>query len=208
MTQTPIIVVILAPLAATIIGLMVKHWYFDAQRRLIVTVLIWRSKQSRFLLKVLEEQVQGGLSIQNDRWMPAFGMARAASYIEIEVKNASKKRIDGITIVPSEMGRDVRFQIEDGEELNATEDGKKIELGNLQPQHCVKLHMWSGYDVGVRITDLKKLLRVSADEIDRVSLRFPLPPYQKYRYVRRLLGVLFVLFFLMYVWGMVLNRAG
>lgn len=193
MTDTQIAVAILAPILAALVGLAVKHWYFDAERKLRVTAMLWKVKQSKFLKTLFDEQIQRGLRETNDRWKPSFVLGRAASYIEIEIKNTSKKRIDGITLVLSETGNDICYQVEEDDNLLSVEQGQKIELGNLQPDHCLNLHVWCGYDVGRRGTELKKILRVSADEIDRVQFRYPLPDYQKYRYVMRMLNIIWII---------------
>jgi hypothetical protein len=77
-------------------------------------------------------------------------------------------------------------QIDETKELIEVESGKMIGIGDIQPKHSRVIHIWSNLDVArFHFTNLKHALRISADELDSVRLRFPVPHYLWTKYGQR-----------------------
>jgi hypothetical protein len=71
-------------------------------------------------------------------------------------------------------------------------DDTPISIGDIFPGHRKVLYFWSRYDLSDwHFERLKKVFRVSADELDSVRLRFPTPHYLRTKYYFRfVLGVI------------------
>ena len=95
MTLTQIIVAVFAPIAAVIIGLVVKYRYFDTQRRLRVEVRPFSSKTSGALKKI----AKAALEDQNIFYGPINKQIDAGGYMTVTITNISKKKISGVSII-------------------------------------------------------------------------------------------------------------
>jgi hypothetical protein len=72
--------------------------------------------------------------------------------------------------------------------------GQLIGVGDIQPKHSRVIHIWCNADVSdFNFSYLKRLLRISADELDTVRLRFPMPRYLWKKYELRLMWILNIL---------------
>jgi hypothetical protein len=105
-------------------------------------------------------------------------------YIRLTIQNTSRKKVAGISLLmsnpPSLWGW---AQVDEGPPIKVT--AAKIPIGDLQPHHKSVVQIWSSEQLGG--WTLKKTFRISADEIDRVRMRFPMPGYLKVVYQKRFL---------------------
>jgi hypothetical protein len=173
-----LVVTVLTP----ILALAVKHWYFDAQRRLRVEIRVWRNTIPRAANECLTAEgkklrLARDNELDNDRADILTSFLNATSYLEVDVFNKSRKRIDSISVTPT-FG--AVYQIDDGTTQRITSKDQ-IMLGNLQPRGALTLHMWT-YLNHVNCVELSKFFLVSADEVDRITYRLPGPRYLVDRY--------------------------
>jgi hypothetical protein len=177
-----------ASVLAPLLALALKHWYFDAQKRLRVTVRVWRSKQSSAVQGVLKAEFERLWEVTNDenrkRRETIDVLQNTDSYVEIDIHNKSRKRIEAISAVLADVGFGIAYQIDEGQTVK-TKKNQRIEIGNLQPGHGIKVHLWCYTDYSHVGFDINKTLTISADEVDRITYRSPAPGYLAHRYHMR-----------------------
>ena len=163
-----LIAAVVAPLAKIFWDLL-----FQKQSRLrgVLTINAYRTPtQMRQLLK--PEGTKGWVSpyLELREW------AGICSFAEMSLTNASNKRINNISLMISMMGGGF-YQVEDGN-TEAIQNGRKIEAGDLQPGHTVKIRLWSKWDWSASyMSSIKRDFVVSADELDKVRFKYPAPEY-------------------------------
>jgi hypothetical protein len=93
-------------------------------------------------------------------------------------KNRSRKRINGITVMLVDTFDNVFYQV-DQAETGKIEKEEKINVGDLQPNHSITILFWSQHDWSAHpyLKGLKKKFVVSADELDKVTIKMPMPGY-------------------------------
>jgi hypothetical protein len=98
----------------------------------------------------------------------------------------------------------VGYQLEDSDQLQSAVGDKPINIGDIFPGHQKVLHIWCRYDwTAYQFARLKKLVRVSADELDSVHLRFPMPAYLRSKIIERLFTAVVILFMVMAICGFI-----
>jgi hypothetical protein len=76
-------------------------------------------------------------------------------------------------------------QIDENEDMMEIKQHSPINIGDIQPKHHRVVHLWSSIDLSDNFfKDVKKAIRISADEVHSVKLRFPLPRYLRTKYDR------------------------
>jgi hypothetical protein len=191
--------VILAPLVAR--GLT---WLAEKRSQLLV-VLTWNEAGKCKHLEevatklVLESKaVRDGPSDDKNRWRD-LGIFRsffmAQSYLRFVILNNSRKKLSHLTLFDNEWS-DI-FQIDQGE-TTEVKKGLPMVLGDLQPGREIVLHLWSSSYVPVWNPDTMKRFKFSADELDRVKIKEPMPEFLKKRYQQR--GVKYFLVFIFGIW--------
>jgi hypothetical protein len=76
------------------------------------------------------------------------------------------------------IGKFMFYQMDETEDLIKVTKGQPIAVGDIQPGHSRVMHLWSRADrADFHFDKAKKWLHVSADELDVVRFRFPMPTY-------------------------------
>jgi hypothetical protein len=113
----------------------------------------------------------------NNTQLDAFHFLKG--YMKLTLHNPSKKKLNAVTVILTEHLREALYQIEDEPELHGPIE-KKINLGDLQPGKSRTVHIWTSFAfVDWHRTRLPILFEVSADEFDKLTLKFPFPGYLK-----------------------------
>jgi hypothetical protein len=173
-----------------ILGLVLKKWYFDVQSRLRVDMRAWNYKTSEAVKAIVREPFEAKLDFFN----PIRRIIDARGYMTVTITNISKKKISGVSVTGLEPSSDMCWQIDDANDIITAKKGEVIRLGDIQPQHFRVVHIWSNVDVSdFNFAWFKQLLRISADELDSVRLRFPTPRYLRKKYESRISIVLYLL---------------
>lgn len=180
--QPPIIAAIIAFVGAAILAL-IKKFHFDVQNRLRVEVRAWNYKTSE-AFKKLERDAKVEYSI------PLRKVLDAEGYLRVSITNTGKKKISGVSVA-AEVLFGMVLQIDDAEEIIQLKKGQPFVVGDIQPKHSRVIHIWTNADVSnFNFGPLKSLLRISADELDTVRMRFPMPRYVETKIGPRLLWAL------------------
>ena len=180
--QPAVVAAIITLIGAAIIAPLVKKFYFDVRSRLRVEVRAWKNKTS----EALKSTVEGTLDRARFFDDPMRVLIRAQGYATVTITNISKKKILGISVTFPDSLADMVCQIDDVEEIIAVKEGQPIGLGDIQPKHSRVIHIWSNVDMSeFHFVWFKRLLWISADELDSVRLRFPTPRYLRIKYVNR-----------------------
>ena len=183
LTEPPIVGAIIVLIGAAIIAPLFKKFYFDVQNRLRVEVRAWNFKTSSALKKAIGLERQFG-----DPVRIAIG---CNGYTTVTIINISKKKISGVSVtVPYSpvLMLDMIWQIDDAEEFLDVKKGQAITIGDIQPKHSRVIHIWSNADMSdCNFFTVKQFLRISADELDSVRFRFPMPWYLGKKYELRLI---------------------
>jgi hypothetical protein len=183
--QPPIIAAIIAIFGAAIIVPLVKKFYFDARSRLRVEVTPGKYQLSEALKKFARAQMDVA---QSELFSPARTLVNYSGYATVKITNVSKKKISGVSIMASDETWHMIWQINDADELTEVKRGQALGLGDIQPKHSCTVHVWTPADISnFNFSILKKLFRLSADELDSVHFRFPMPNYLRWKYLDRLM---------------------
>jgi hypothetical protein len=181
--EPPIVAAIIALIGVTIIAPLVKKFYFDVQNRLHVEVRPWNYKVSEALKKTVEPSIE-----RIDYFDPIRQLARAKGYMTVTITNISKRKISGVSVTAN-TDMETIWQIDDADQAMSVTRGKPpIDLGDIQPKHFRVIHIWCPVDISdFNFEWLKHFLRISANELDSVRLRFPMPRYLWKKYEIRFL---------------------
>jgi hypothetical protein len=157
----------------SVIGLFLKQWYFDVQRKLNVVVKLSAVDHSRIIEEIISAEIERTPS-GSERAGVLGALRWVKSKVDISIENTSKRRIDNTTLELTEGSRAVYER--NGETLLLSAN-MRIELGNLRPGDRVGLIMWLATDPSIVALAQSKILKFSADEIDRVSVSWPFPSF-------------------------------
>jgi hypothetical protein len=106
----------------------------------------------------------------------------------VTITNISKKKLSAVTVTVPYSSLTMVWQIDDADESNIVTMGQPIGIGDIQPKHSRVIHIWSNVDLSeFHFFHVKRFLRISADELDSVSHRFPMPYYFWKKYELRLI---------------------
>ena len=158
-------------ISAAIVVPAVKHFIWDVAKVLKVTVRLYPILESKWMETVIAEMSR----IEKTHDLQVT-LLRARSALDVEIRNESKKRIDNITLKTPE-GEPLIFQLDGGEMRRVS--AEPIPLGNLQPHHAINFRIWFRFEADTLALVRDAALRISADEIDRVRMRWPFPRYAK-----------------------------
>jgi hypothetical protein len=186
--QPAIIAAIIALVGASIIVPLIKKFYFDARSRLRVEVRPWNYRTSEALKKIMRAQLDAARS---ELFSPPRSVLNAGGYTTVTITNVSKKKISGVSMMaPNEIWNMI-WQIDDADELIEVKKGQPVRLGDIQPMHSCTVHVWTPHaDMSAfNFSMLRKLFRLSADELDSVHFRFPMPRYLTTKYIGRLISI-------------------
>jgi hypothetical protein len=194
--QPPVIAAIIVVVGAAIIAPLAKKFYFDVQNRLRVEMRAWNFTTSEALKKIVKEQ----LDAKHDISSPTRMVLNACGYMTVTITNISKKKISGVSVMAPDTSISMILQIDDADEIIEVKKGQLISVGDIQPKHSRPIHIWVFADASdFNFSFLKKrLLRVSADELDTVQLRFPMPRYLWKKYEFRSIWIFLIFVLLLY----------
>jgi hypothetical protein len=154
--------------------------YSERRARLTASITIHGAKQSSAISNILAERRAKLDMLERVREHNLWALEKPKSYIRLEIQNTGKKRIEHITVTTADaLDRDF-YQVEEGETKfieNEAEADRRIAIGDLQPHQKSVVHFWSGGDLTDRSYryGIKNWFLISADEIDRVYFRYPVP---------------------------------
>ena len=99
-------------------------------------------------------------------------------YMKLTLHNPSKKKLNAVTVTLTDSLRDPLHQIEEQSELRGPAE-RKILFGDLQPHQSRTLHIWTTFSyVDWHFTRLPILFEITADELDKRTLKLPFPNYE------------------------------
>jgi hypothetical protein len=162
----------------------IRKRFFDAAHKLRVTIEVSPCLERGVLVTLLkEERKKAAKEAALNKEVAVdevFYLDRVRSYITVTIRNTGNKKVDGVVLrIVSVFGAfdKGQYQLDDD---NATQKVQKdgiIQIGDLRPQDQRLLHFWSEDRPLMGVSDLKKRFVVSADQLDLLSYRFPLPSY-------------------------------
>jgi hypothetical protein len=186
-----IVVAILAPLLKSLI--------WDRTYRLTVDLESHDTKTDPVTQQFLDKEIKK-LEFGSDEKEQMWGQSYVKTYIRLTIQNTSRKKIGGISLLMADIPAFWGWaQIDEGPPVKLTKD--KISIGELQPHHKSVVQIWSSDRIGG--WNLKKRFRISADEIDRVRMRFPMPEYLKMVYRQRLVNAMVYFWIVFTVGGLI-----
>jgi hypothetical protein len=214
LNQPGIVPAIIGLLGAAIIVPLVKKFYFDVQNRLRVEVRPWNYKISEALKTTVRSSLDASSIFDDSTRDLRFhshmrDLIRFDGYMTVTITNIGKKKISGVSVTATDMLLDFILQIDDADQVIGMKKGISIDVGDIQPKHSRVIHIWSNADTSFKLGWFKHFLRISANELDAVRLRFPTPPYLRDEYATRILfvfGLLFLLFFVSPILYAAINR--
>jgi hypothetical protein len=178
-----------------IVGPAVKKWYFDVQNRLRVEVRLCTTKTSEQTKRFLDSQKIPYDDPIRDLMRPIRGLMRTTSYATITIKNIGRRKISAVTVTLLDHAYyDTFCQIDDSDELLEVKEGLPVPIGDIQPRHHRLVHIWLLGDMTLYdFSRVRKWLRISADELDSVRFRYPMPHYLRTKYQIRTLITLSII---------------
>ena len=193
--QSPVFAALIALVGTAIIALVTK---FYVQNRLRVEVRAWNYTTSEAVKKIAMEPFDA----KHDYIDPMRKLMSTGGYMMVTITNISKKKISGVTVMAPNSDMSMFLQIEDGNEIIEIKKAQPISVGDIQPKHSRVMHIWCNVDVTkFEFSHLKGLLRISADELDSVRLRFPMPRYLWTKYEPQLFLIFILLVFALFFIG-------
>jgi hypothetical protein len=200
--QPPIIAAFITLVGAVIIAPAIRYWFFTSRRRLRVTIRHWKMGSGELMKKLFEEEADRRRNASDELKWAFLSFQRVQAYSEVEVENISKKKIENVWLSGDGVS-DTWYQINNSPEMKNCEKDGKIALGDIHPRHVCKVHLWNTMSQYKLHPEPKKEFRLSANEIDSVRYRLPLPGYLRWRYAGKaiLLFNIFVVggFFLLFI---------
>jgi hypothetical protein len=183
---TTVITTVITTVVGGVVLLFIKKLYFDGLARLRVEVRCWETKAPNGLRKYTD-RIIGLVEIDKRPHLDESDVRdflRCSGYCTLLIRNVSKKKISGIGITGDFVN--CFYQVDDDatEVPSRVPKDKPIPVGDIQPNHHRKVHLWMSSDLaGAGFVWVKRQCKVTADELDGVSYRFPLPTYlaRKYR---------------------------
>jgi hypothetical protein len=112
---------------AVILGLVLKKWYFDVQRRLRVVVRPSTYKTS----SALKKKVDGLLDSVRYFSDPLRMQLDAGGYTIVIITNISKQKISAVTVTVPYSSLTMAWQIDDADENNTVTTGQPIGIGDI-----------------------------------------------------------------------------
>ncbi|MER9493433.1 hypothetical protein NKI86_16550 [Mesorhizobium sp. M0320] len=184
MSNLQITFAVLALLSPIAIAPLIKKFFFDSRMRLRAEVRMSSAKTSQLIEKIVGDYVRvlpydaEGTKAQI-RTLVSFGDIKG--YTSLRLRNISKKKLTNVSVMANDIH--AMYQIDDGLELRSVEEGKALLVGDIAPSHERIVHFWSLGDHSDSHLGMKTRYRMSADELDSTSLRFPFPPYIRKRII-------------------------
>ena len=144
--------------------------------------------------KLFEEEADRRRKASDELKWAFMTLERVQTYSEIEVENISKKKIENVWL-SGEGVSGTWYQINNDPQMKKCETDGKVALGDIHPRHVCNVHIWNTTSQYKLHPEPKKEFRLSANEIDSVRYRLPLPGYLRWRYAGRAI-LLFNIFWL------------
>jgi hypothetical protein len=190
--QPPVIAALIALFGAAVIVPLVTKFYLATRNRLRVEIRPWRTKTSEVVKKIVREP----LDAMQQYFAPTGMLVNATGYMTVTVTNISKKKITGVSAMNPNSDMDMVWQIDEAGEIINVKKGQLVAVGDIQPKHSRIIHIWTNVDTSeFNFSWFKRFLRISADELDSVRLRLPMPRYlwKKYdfRFIWTFLALLY-----------------
>jgi hypothetical protein len=189
MKQPPVIAALIALFGAAVIVPLVTKFYLATRSRLRVEVRAFRANTSEGVKKI----VRDALGAQQQFFAPMYSVVGYHGYAVVTITNMSKKKIANVSAVSPAFA--LIWQLDDAAEAVELQPGQPIVVGDIQPKRSRVIHLWCSADMSdFHFGPLKnKLIRISADELDSVRRRFPMPQYLWKKYQFRLLWLFNIL---------------
>jgi hypothetical protein len=194
--QPPVVASLIALVGAAIIVPLIKKFYFDTRSRLRVEVRAFRTKTSEGLKQIVSES----LDAKRQYFGPMRSIVAYNGYAAVTITNIGKKKIVGVTAMSPSFA--LIWQLDGGSEAVELQQEQPFFVGDIQPKRSRVIHLWCLADMSdFNFAPLKnKLIRISADELDSVRLRFPMPGYLWGKYELRIVWTFnFVVFAALFI---------
>jgi hypothetical protein len=138
--------------------------------------------------EVLDAGIPAIVGDNLERRYELLRMRKFESYIKVRVFNTGRKKASGVTL-RGKVWEGFHYQVDESNSGGSIDDSGALVIGDIQPKDHRVVHLWSVVTPDI---DNKDTLKVSADEVDAVSYRFPLPDYLAKRVVVWRNGLLFL----------------
>ncbi|MBZ9739689.1 MULTISPECIES: hypothetical protein [unclassified Mesorhizobium] len=200
MSSVQIVFAVLGLLTTIAIAPLIKKYFFDSRLRLRAEVRISPAKSSQLVSKIVADYLRNTLSYEEDHTAERSALlsyASIKSHTSLRLRNVSKKKLTNVSVMVADLH--AVYQIDNDQELLEVKTGKPLLIGDIAPAHERIVHFWSLWDYSSSHfgASMKTRFRMSADELDATSIRFPLPMYLK----TRIMG-LFFRYLSIVGWGM------
>jgi hypothetical protein len=177
-----VIAALITLVGAAIIVPLIKKFYFDTRSRLHVEVRAFRTKTSEGLKRIAGES----LDAKQQYFGPVRSVMACRGYAAVTITNISKKKIVSVTAMSPRF--ELIWELDGANEAVELQQEQLFVVGDIQPKRSQMIHLWCMADISdFYFGPLKKrLIRISADELDSVRLRFPTSRYVVTKYVFRM----------------------
>lgn len=163
-----------ASLVVAVIAAFIVHRFIHAKMRLVAEITISPAKIS----KAAEKRLAGKELISDAILPPWGGLGGYPSqnyYLVVKLNNVGKKVIKGAAIRLSCHGF---YQIDERDEMVSIKPNERSVVGDVFPNDHMMIHVWLWSIASIdTIAFARRAIKISAEEIDSVKVRFPLPDY-------------------------------
>jgi hypothetical protein len=163
-------------------------WSFERSASLVVQITINEAVRSPLMFKdvnELRDRVRSPGERTDLSWESRtrfHDYFHAEHYVHFGVRNNSKSKLSNLTFCAHQVNG-AMLQVGEGEMIQVKAD-QPIPLGDLQPRREIILHLLAGSLWNANTPkDIRKSLVFSADELGRVAYKFPMPFYQRMRWM-------------------------
>jgi len=148
--------------------------------RIVVTISHYPYRAPSLLREALDEYRRG--LIGTDQYKPEvhaqlFTLPHSEGFSEVKVENRSKRGIDGL-FLELENNFDFFAEITSGGSVSDTKYGKSCEIGTLRANSQCTILLWTRQEnTHSFFGSHKNAIKISANDYDKLSIRFPPPRY-------------------------------
>jgi hypothetical protein len=185
-----VIAALITLVGAAVFVPLIKKFYFDPRSRLRVEVRAFRAKTSGGLKKIAGDS----LDAKQQYFGPMRSLLGCDGYAVVTITNIGKKKIVGVTAMSPKFP--LIWELDGADEPVELQQGQSFNVGDIQPKRSQVIHLWCVADMSeFSFGPMKKhLIRISADELDSASFRFPLPKYVYDKLATRIVPISWILF--------------
>lgn len=164
-------------LVAAVVGPLLKRHLFDPTMFLRAEIRTFPTKTKAAMVTKFEELIK---ALPHEDQRTFWGMGREGGYTSIRLRNVGKKKLLNVTVTATGLaGVGGSYQFNDDRTLGEVKEGAPIPVGDMPPDHEKVLHIWTHSDLSDhQFGTVKRMFRMSADELHSTRKRFPSLRYQ------------------------------